>query len=65
MTTRDLPDLMLTVKETAKVLKISESYAKKLIAADQIPSVKVGRCRRVRVSDLAAHVASLPAGATA
>lgn len=59
MTTRELPELMLTVDETATALKISKSYVKKLIAAKIVPSVQVGRCRRVRVTDLRAYVAGL------
>jgi excisionase family DNA binding protein len=59
MSARTLPELMLTVDETATVLKISKSYAKKLIAAETIPSVTVGRCRRVRICDLNAYVAGL------
>jgi len=58
---RELPELMLTVVEAAQVLKVSKSHAKKLIAAGTVPSVKVGRCRRVRVSDLEKHIANLPA----
>lgn len=60
MSGRDLPELMLTVPETALVLKVSKSHAKRLIAAGTVPSVKVGRCRRVRLSDLQQHIANLP-----
>jgi len=60
MSARELPELMLTVPETAKVLKVSESKAKKLIAAGTVPSVNVGRCRRVRMSDLEEHIKNLP-----
>src|SRR5262245_10939663 len=42
MTARTAPNLMLTVDEAAAMLKISKSYAKKLIAAGELPSVKVG-----------------------
>lgn len=60
MSARVVPELMLTVEETAAVMKISKSYAKKLIAAGTVPSVRVGRCRRVRLSELQAHIAALP-----
>jgi excisionase family DNA binding protein len=60
MSVREVPELMLTAKETARSMKLSESYIKKLIAARKIPSVKVGRSRRVRISDLTAYVANLP-----
>lgn len=59
--TVDAPTLMLTVDETAKELRVSRSYAKKLIAAGTVPSVSIGRSRRVRSADLAAYVAGLPA----
>lgn len=59
MSVRELPELMLTVKETAGRLRISPSYTKKLIAAGAIASVKVGRCRRVRLTDLDAYVSDL------
>lgn len=59
MSVRELPELMLTVGETADRLKISKSYAKKLIASGDLPSVKVGRCRRVRLGDLGAYVDGL------
>jgi excisionase family DNA binding protein len=61
VSSHELPELMLTIPETAAVMKISKSFAKKLIAAGTVPSVLVGRCRRVRLSDLEAHIAALPA----
>lgn len=60
MSIRELPELMLTVPETAQVLKVSTSKAKKLIAAGTVPSVTIGRCRRVRLSDLEEHIRNLP-----
>lgn len=59
MNVRELPDLMLTVEEAATSLRLSKSYVKKLIAAGKMPSVKVGRCRRVRLRDLGAYVSNL------
>jgi excisionase family DNA binding protein len=59
MTARSASELMLTVDETATALRISKSYAKKLIAAGVVPSVRVGRCRRVRADDLGAYIARL------
>lgn len=56
---RELPELMLTVPEVAAILRISPSYAKKLIAAGAVPSVKIGRCRRVRSTDLKDYVDGL------
>ncbi|MEV6925494.1 helix-turn-helix domain-containing protein [Dactylosporangium sp. NPDC051485] len=56
-----VPDLLLTVDEVATALRLSKSYVKKLIAAGAIPSVKVGRSRRVRFGDLKSYVDALPA----
>jgi excisionase family DNA binding protein len=61
MSTRELPELMLTIPETAERLKLSKSYTKKLIASGTVPSVTIGRCRRVRLSDLGAYVSGLTA----
>lgn len=54
-----IPSLLLTVDEVAVALRISKSYAKKLVAAGEVRSVKVGRCRRIRTEDLSAYVAQL------
>lgn len=64
MSTRQLPTLMLTVDETAALLRFSKSYTKKLVARGEIKSVTIGRCRRVRMVDLEAYVADLSSDAT-
>ncbi len=48
----DLPDL-LTIKETAQVLRCSEVYARKLCKTGAIKARKVGRCWRVPQDALA------------
>ena len=46
-----LPKL-LRANEVAETLDISRSYAYKLLQSGQIPSVHIGKCRRVRAEDL-------------
>ena len=39
--------VLLTVPETAKVLRISRNHAYQLVARDEIPSIRLGRLIRV------------------
>ena len=58
----DHPDLLttlLTVPEIAERMKISRAKAFALIADGSIRSRKIGRSRRVLLSDLAAYIAAL------
>lgn len=62
----EAPEEMLTVAEVADVLKISFPYARRLVMGDRgkcpaITSVKIGRLRRVRRSDLDAYIRNLSA----
>jgi excisionase family DNA binding protein len=58
--TRELPELMATLDEVAAAMKVSKSTVKRLIAEGTLPSVLIGRCRRVRWRDLEEHIANLP-----
>lgn len=60
--TRELPELMLTVGETATVLRVGETTVRALIKSGELESVLVTGCRRIRRADLEAYVASLPVG---
>ncbi|GAA2230007.1 helix-turn-helix domain-containing protein [Herbiconiux moechotypicola] len=51
--------LLITPTEAAKSLGIGRSTIYELMAAGQIPSVKIGSSRRIRTSDLARYVDSL------
>lgn len=51
---------MLTIEEVRERLNAGLTLTKKLIGSGAIPSVKVGRLRRVRESDLAVYMAELP-----
>lgn len=57
--------MLLSVPETAERLSISRSKVYELIAADVIPSVKLGNRRLVPVDQLRSAVASLTSSAPA
>lgn len=57
--THALPDLLLTTKELATVLRCSLRTAKDLVGTGTIPSVKIAGLRRVRRSELEAYIADL------
>lgn len=50
---------LLTVEDVADVLGISRSKVYELISSGALPSVRIGRSRRVRVSDLDVFVERL------
>jgi excisionase family DNA binding protein len=51
--------MLLTVEETAGELRIARRRVFEMIRDGRLPSVKIGRSRRVRSADLAAYVANL------
>jgi excisionase family DNA binding protein len=53
------PDVLLTPAEAAAVLKIGRSKLYELMARGAINSVKLGRCRRFRRSDLDLFICGL------
>jgi excisionase family DNA binding protein len=56
----DLGDaLLLKVTEAARRLSIGRTQMYKLINTGEIRAVRIGRSRRIRVSDLEAYVAQL------
>ena len=48
----DVPRLLLSTGEVAHALGVSERFVKSLIQAGDLPSLKVGRLRRVPLADL-------------
>jgi excisionase family DNA binding protein len=50
---------LLTVEEAAERLGVGRTYMFQLISRGLVPSVRVGRLRRVRPEDLEAYVGSL------
>ena len=51
-------DRLLTVKDVQEQLSVSRSMAWKLIYSGEIPHVKIGKCVRVRESDVTAFIDS-------
>lgn len=54
------PPLLLRPEDAASRLSISRSRVYELMAEGRLPSVTIGRSRRVRSEDLARFVAELP-----
>ena len=51
--------LLLTVEEAADCLGVGRTYMFQLISRGAVPSVRVGKLRRVKPEDLENYVASL------
>jgi len=51
--------LLLTVEEAADRLSVGRTYMFELIRSGTVPSVRVGKLRRVRPEDLEGYVAAL------
>ena len=51
--------LLLTVEEAATCLGVGRTYMFDLIARGAVPSVRLGKLRRIRISDLERYVSSL------
>jgi excisionase family DNA binding protein len=51
--------LLVTLEEAARRLSIGRTSVYALVAAGELGSVRVGRSRRIRVSDLRAYVGGL------
>ena len=52
-------EVLITVPEAARRLAISRSYLYQYLQRGTLPSVRIGRTRRIRVTDLAAFVERL------
>jgi excisionase family DNA binding protein len=57
--------LLVTPEEAARRLSLGRTTVYELMASGELPSVTIGRCRRVPVSSLHSFVARLAANATA
>jgi excisionase family DNA binding protein len=55
----NMDNLLLKVPEAAQRLGISRAKLYELIADGQLPSVKIGGCRRIRSQDLVTYVNDL------
>jgi excisionase family DNA binding protein len=49
---------LLKAKEVAEILKISRAMAYNLMLRGEIPTVRIGKCRRVRPEDLIKYIES-------
>ncbi len=49
---------LLKAKEVAEILKISRAMAYNLMLRGEIPTVRIGKCRRVRPEDLINYIES-------
>ena len=47
------------VREVQEILKVGRSFAYKLVQSGGIRAVRVGRCLRVRATDLEEYIAAL------
>ncbi len=47
---------MLTVRDAAALLHVSRPTVEKYIKAGELPSIRIGRCRRIRRTDLEAFL---------
>ena len=52
-------EVLITVPEAARRLAISRSYLYQYLQRGTLPSVRIGRTRRIRVADLEAFVERL------
>ena len=52
----EVPKLLLSTREVAQALGVSERFVKQLIHAGSLPSFKVGRLRRIDAGDLRAWI---------
>jgi excisionase family DNA binding protein len=48
--------VLLTAEQMAEILQISVSKAYAMMASGEIPTVRIGRCVRVREEDLEAYI---------
>lgn len=51
-----LPEPLLKATEVAKILNVSRAYAYQLMHRREIPTVKIGGARRVRLEDLKRYI---------
>jgi excisionase family DNA binding protein len=54
-----VPRLLLTVEEATRCLCIGRANMFELVLSGAVPSVRIGKLRRVRLADLEKYVASL------
>jgi excisionase family DNA binding protein len=60
--TAGLAPLLVTVEQAAELLNVGRTTMYGLVASGTIPSVRIGKCRRVAVDALDAYVEGLCRG---
>ncbi len=60
---RETPELLLTIEEAAKALRIGRTHMFKLLGDGEIRSVYIGRSRRISIDALKDYVKNLEANA--
>jgi excisionase family DNA binding protein len=50
------PPKLLTVEQTAYLTNLGTTTVEKLVASGELPSIKVGKCRRVLASSIDAFI---------
>ena len=63
MMQRETPELLLTIEEAAKALRIGRTHMFKLLGNGEIRSVYIGRSRRISIDALKDYVKNLEANA--
>ena len=58
---RELLDHLLTLKQVAVVLGLSERSVRRIIQAGDLPAIRVGGSPRIRSADLRAYMDGAPA----
>ena len=53
---------LLTVEETADILNLSRSRVYELLASERLPSIRIGRSRRIRLIAIQEFITSLEDG---
>lgn len=52
--------MLLSLQEVEEKLSVGRTLARSLVRSGELPSVRLGRCVRVRMADLTAYVERLP-----
>jgi excisionase family DNA binding protein len=58
VTAPDIQPLAVDIKGLAAALKVSDTTAKVLIRTGEIPSIKIGRSRRIRMAAIEEYLAA-------
>jgi len=54
--TPNLPEQLLKASDVAEILNVSRAMAYKLMKTGEIPTIQIGKSKRVRMQDLASYI---------